>query len=244
MRRVESQELVLLVAEQATHAFVPARGASFQVHHENRIVLHLLDECAKALFACFERAGRLLPGEDQVAGLVLPRARAKGSLGRRHEGNQGRRSLKQRDIAEILHGLAQRRVFRTLARNENDRQVRPRGLVLHVVDERPNVVEDERFFGQDDRAGAAAQFMHEPGDAVDRQARDALLREHLARQLRILSGRRPHQNALFEISRHRATPLVSRATPVPSRFRSSARRSARHGSCAAGRRRRCGLSSG
>src|SRR5262249_35475914 len=129
-----------------------------------RIAKLVREDGEELVLAPVVRAQRFLGSlaiEQVAVDLVLPLARAQRSPGRADERRDARRALENRHVAEELHRAGDRRRVCALVRDDEHRQIRPRGLSLHPLHEKPALVAGQRLLWKKNGAGAGIELTRE-----------------------------------------------------------------------------------
>lgn len=191
-------ELLLAEAEHRADPFVPTGCPPVAIGHEDRVVLHLLDQGAIALLAFAQGRGSRFPLFQVRPGLVLPLAVPQSGASAADQGGDPRRPLQQHHVAQQPHRTSDERGFQVLSREQDDRQIGPGRLTGHPLDEQIRSLDPQPLLGHQQRRRAALQL----GDHIRKVATDvrckAILLEHVPCQCGILGGRGEDQQAAFE----------------------------------------------
>jgi hypothetical protein len=161
---------------------------------------------------------RQLLGREMLSHLVLSAARAQGRADGAQDGDDPRRALDERHVQRVAERLERAGVAGGAlgpARQDDQREVGPRGLSAEGVEQASRVVGREGLLRDEGRAGALqelrAQLPH-PGADLDGEAR---AEQVAARQVGVPPRRREEQDAPVDILRvsvrHRPHRAVQRS---------------------------------
>ncbi|MCY1213798.1 hypothetical protein D9M72_255950 [compost metagenome] len=223
------------VVDLAAHEFVVAQRLGGLIRlalqqrqrgaHRRERVAQLVRQRGKKLGLAL--VGLVQPAQ-QVAHLVLAVACAQRRAHRAHQRRHAHRPLDDGDVGQPAHRVGNDHRVRSLARQDQHRQVGPRRLRGQRLGQRGGGRIGQRFFGQQDRAGALLQPAHERAEIGAGVRGDLGAFKHGLGHDGVPRSHGAQQDALFDgngcLGTHdvRCTPSIGTGTPVrmPLKLRS------------------------